>query len=255
MPEIINGVAETAGQPPLAYSQTGAGPDVVLIHGALMTREDMVLSLFAALGDSFRVTAFDRPGHGESRRVGLTGSPWRQAEAVHAASRALGLQPAVVVGHSHGGAVALAHALQFPDATPGVVALAPIAFPELRLEHLLFAPRGMPGFGRALNQAASAALDPALLPLAMLVALLSTVIPFSLEMYALPRLPARTFATFTSLEPVFGVLSGLFILGERLTLIQVSGVAMVIVAAAGAAWSSAGRAAQASTSIAEVPPT
>ena len=70
----------------------------------------------------------------------------------------------MVVGHSHGGAVALAHALQFPDATHGVVALAPIAFPDLRLEHLLFAPRGMPGFGRALNQAASAALDPALLP-------------------------------------------------------------------------------------------
>jgi inner membrane transporter RhtA len=96
--------------------------------------------------------------------------------------------------------------------------------------------------------------DPALLPIALLVALLSTVIPFSLEMYALPRLPARTFATFTSLEPVFGVLSGLFILGERLTAIQVGGVALVIAAATGASWSSAGRR-NAAPSPAEAPPT
>jgi len=104
------------------------------------------------------------------------------------------------------------------------------------------------------HRAGPALLDPALLPLALLVALLSTVIPFSLEMYALPRLPARTFATFTSLEPVFGVLSGLFVLGERLTPVQVGGVAMVIAAAAGAARSSAGRRAS-PPSVAEAPPT
>ena len=104
------------------------------------------------------------------------------------------------------------------------------------------------------HRAGAALWDPALLPIALLVALLSTVIPFSLEMYALPRLPARTFATFTSLEPVFGVLSGLFILGERLALTQIGGVAMVIAAAAGATWSSAGRR-NAPPSPAEAPPT
>jgi inner membrane transporter RhtA len=104
------------------------------------------------------------------------------------------------------------------------------------------------------HRAGATLLDPGLLPIALTVALLSTVIPFSLEMYALPRLPARTFATFTSLEPVFGVLSGLFILGERLTALQVGGVAMVISAAAGAAWSSAGRTA-APPSATDAPPT
>ena len=76
-----------------------------------------------------------------------------------------------------------------------------------------------------------------LMPLALLVALIAVAIPFSLEMYALPRLPSRTFAVLTSLEPGFGALFGLVLLHERLAPAQVAGVAAVIVAAAGAAWS------------------
>ena len=83
--------------------------------------------------------------------------------------------------------------------------------------------------------------------------MLSTVIPFSLELYALPRLPARTFATFTSLEPAFGVMSGWVLLNQHLAAAQIAGVAVVIAAAAGAAWSSAAR--PATADIADVPPT
>ncbi|MFN3583578.1 EamA family transporter [Phenylobacterium sp.] len=88
------------------------------------------------------------------------------------------------------------------------------------------------------SHAGAALLDPALLPLALLVAVMSTAVPFSLEFWAMARMPARTFAVFTSLEPAFGVLSGLVLLGERLGLVQIGGVAMVMAAAAGAAWSS-----------------
>ena len=102
-------------------------------------------------------------------------------------------------------------------------------------------------------QAGTALLSPALLPMALLVALLSTVIPFSLELYALPRLPARTFATFTSLEPAFGVMSGWVLLGQHLAITQIAGVAVVITAAAGAARSSASR--PAAADIADAPPT
>jgi inner membrane transporter RhtA len=83
-----------------------------------------------------------------------------------------------------------------------------------------------------------ALLDPRLLPLALVVAVISTAIPFTLEMYALPRLPARTFAVLTSLEPAFGALSGLILLHEALRPEQVLGVAAVIAAAAAAAWTS-----------------
>lgn len=94
-------------------------------------------------------------------------------------------------------------------------------------------------FGAA--QAAIVFQKPGLIPLALLVAVVSAALPFSLEMYALPRVPARTFAVFTSLEPAFGVLSGLVLLHERLTLAQTAGISLVIAAAAGAAWSSAAR--------------
>jgi inner membrane transporter RhtA len=76
------------------------------------------------------------------------------------------------------------------------------------------------------------------LPLALTVGTVSVALPFWLELYAMPKMPARTFAVFMSIEPMFGVLSGLLILGERLALVQVAGVAAVIVAAAGSAWSS-----------------
>ena len=84
-------------------------------------------------------------------------------------------------------------------------------------------------------QAGTALLRLDLLPWALLVALVSTAIPFSLEMYALPRLPAKTFAVLTSIEPAFGALFGLVILHERLGPAQLAGVAAVHTAAAGAA--------------------
>lgn len=82
-----------------------------------------------------------------------------------------------------------------------------------------------------------------LLPLSLAVALIAVAIPFSLEMYALPRLPARTFAVLTSIEPAFGAAFGFALLGEHLASAQLAGIAAVMVAAAGAAWSSKPRAA------------
>jgi len=74
----------------------------------------------------------------------------------------------------------------------------------------------------------TALLDPAILPLAILVAIVSATIPFWLELYAMPRLPTRTFSVLMSLEPVFAVLFGLVMLGEHLSLVQTLGVALVI---------------------------
>lgn len=89
------------------------------------------------------------------------------------------------------------------------------------------------------SHAGATLLRPDLLPLAIAVAIVSTAIPFTLEMYALPRMPPRTFAVLTSLEPAFGALFGLVMLSEVLRAPQLAGVAAVIVAAAGAAVASA----------------
>jgi inner membrane transporter RhtA len=101
-----------------------------------------------------------------------------------------------------------------------------------------------------LIHAGAALFAPALLPLALLVALVSVAVPFSLELYALPKMPARTFAVFTSLEPAFGALTGFVLLHEQLAAPQLLGVAAVMTAAAGAAWSS-GR--QGRAELAEAP--
>ncbi|MHA6204867.1 EamA family transporter [Dyella soli] len=85
--------------------------------------------------------------------------------------------------------------------------------------------------------AGSALLSPALLPYALGVALLSSALPYSLEMMALTRLPARTFSTLLSLEPAIAAVAGVALLGERLSLLQWLAIVAIIVAAAGTALS------------------
>jgi inner membrane transporter RhtA len=82
--------------------------------------------------------------------------------------------------------------------------------------------------------AGSALLNPALLTTALGVAILSTALPYSLEMIALTRLPARTFGTLASIEPAFGALSGLLFLHENLSLMQWLAIASIILASVGA---------------------
>lgn len=159
-------VVRASGGRGIAYVEAGSGPDLVLIHGALLTLEDMWLGPMTALSRHFRVIAVDRPGHGASDRIRLCdGSPWTQAEIIRDAVQALDLHKPVIVGHSFGGAVALSYGMSFPDEIAGVVALAPVCFPELRLEHLLFAPRAVPVLGDALAFTGGAAMDAVLMPL------------------------------------------------------------------------------------------
>lgn len=82
--------------------------------------------------------------------------------------------------------------------------------------------------------AGAALFSPGLLPLGLGVALLSSVLPYSLEMIALTRLPARTFSVLLSLEPAIAALAGAAFLGERLDALQWLAVAAIIVASAGA---------------------
>ena len=86
--------------------------------------------------------------------------------------------------------------------------------------------------------AGAALLSPALLPIAFGVALLSTALPYSLEMVALTKLPTRTFGMLMSLEPAIGALCGLLFLHERLSVLQWLAIAAIIVASAGAAMTS-----------------
>ena len=92
---------------------------------------------------------------------------------------------------------------------------------------LLLFPFGIAGAVQAL-------LDPRLLLAAFGVAMLSTAIPFSLDLEALRKIPARIFGVLMSLEPAVAALAGLVVLGERLEMRAVAAVLLVTIAAAGA---------------------
>lgn len=74
-----------------------------------------------------------------------------------------------------------------------------------------------------------------LLPVALAVAVMSSALPYSLEMFALTRMPARTFSVFMSLEPAIAALSGLIFLSELLSPIQWLAIGAIILASTGAA--------------------
>jgi inner membrane transporter RhtA len=83
-------------------------------------------------------------------------------------------------------------------------------------------------------QAGGELLHPELLAAAAGVALASSVIPYSLELEALRRLPANVFGVLMSLEPAVAALAGLVILGQDLGLREWAAIALVVVASAGA---------------------
>ncbi len=93
---------------------------------------------------------------------------------------------------------------------------------------LLIAPVGWAYAGPALFK-------PSVLMAAIGVGVFSSALPFSLEMVALTRLPARVYGTLTSLEPALGAFMGLTLLHERLSASQWVGIGVVIAAAFGAA--------------------
>jgi pimeloyl-ACP methyl ester carboxylesterase len=114
----------------------GSGHDVVLIHGAFGSLRDFTFDLAARLSDRYRVIAFDRPGLGYTGRTdpayarpfaGSAESPAEQAALLAAAARQLGAESPIVVGHSMGGIVAMAWALDHDPSA--VVMLAGVALP------------------------------------------------------------------------------------------------------------------------------
>ncbi len=76
---------------------------------------------------------------------------------------------------------------------------------------------------------------PDVLPLGIGVAILSSAFPYTLEMFALTRLPTQAFGTLMSLEPAAGALMGLLLLGEQLSFLQWTAIVIVILASMGTA--------------------
>ncbi|NHD17444.1 MULTISPECIES: DMT family transporter [unclassified Actinopolyspora] len=80
----------------------------------------------------------------------------------------------------------------------------------------------------------TALLNPEVLAMGLVVALMSSVVPYSMELEALRRIPARVFGVLMSLEPAVAALAGLIVLREGLSALQWLAVGCVVVASVGA---------------------
>ncbi|MGW0410523.1 EamA family transporter [Streptomyces collinus] len=115
---------------------------------------------------------------------------------------------------------------RFPQADGLALAMAVAA--------LLFLPLGV-------AEAGSRLLDPTTVALGSAVALLSSVLPYTLELLALRRLPASTFAILMSLEPAIAATAGFLILDQALSAVEAAAIALVIAASIGAVRTQIGR--------------
>ncbi|MGC0376616.1 EamA family transporter [Streptomyces sp. SAI-229] len=115
---------------------------------------------------------------------------------------------------------------RFPQADGLALAMAVAA--------VLFLPLGVVESGTKL-------LDPTVLGLGAAVAVLSSVLPYTLELLALRRLPASTFAILMSLEPALAAAAGFLVLDQALSTAEAAAIALVIAASMGAVRTQVGR--------------
>src|SRR5215831_4591976 len=115
----------------MRYVDAGAGPVVVMIHGNAGSVDDWDFNSMTQLCHDHRLIAIDRPGHGKSDRPdGKAATLHYQAKLVHDTLLRLGVTRPVLVGHSWGGALALAYAVDYPNELSAIILLAPAAYAD-----------------------------------------------------------------------------------------------------------------------------
>jgi pimeloyl-ACP methyl ester carboxylesterase len=111
----------TIGDATLFYTDEGSGQPVLLVHGWTCDSHDWQFQIPALLGAGYRVIAVDLRGHGKSSVPSAGFTPRRFAEDLAMLLRERSATPAVVIGHSLGGAIAVAMAVEHPEIVRAIV--------------------------------------------------------------------------------------------------------------------------------------
>src|SRR4051812_29771497 len=149
----------------LHYIERGTGEPLVLIHGNGTLIQDFTINgLVDRLSKHYRVIVFDRPGYGYTTRPRGLWTPRAHATLFEHALQQLGVERAIVLGHSWGTMVAVSLALQSPSLVRSLVLLSGYYFPTARMDVALNAPLALPGIGDALRHTISPPLARLMLP-------------------------------------------------------------------------------------------
>jgi len=137
----------------LHYLERGQGQAVVLLHGNGTMAQDFDISgVVDIAANEYRVLAFDRPGYGHTDLpAGKVWDPQAQAELLHRALQQLGVERPIIVAHSWGTLVAIALALEYPEAIGNLVLLSGYYYPTPRLDVPLLSPPAIPVIGHLMR--------------------------------------------------------------------------------------------------------
>jgi len=133
----------------LHYVERGSGRALVLFHGNGSMIQDFESSgLFDLAAEHYRVIVFDRPGFGHSLRPrNVVWSPDAQADLFSKALDRLGVQRAIVLGHSWGASVAIALAVRHASFVEALVLASGYYFPTARTDGAISSVPAIPGLG------------------------------------------------------------------------------------------------------------
>src|SRR4051812_48250619 len=149
----------------LHYIERGTGEPLVLIHGnGTLIQDFTVNGLVDRLSERYSIIVFDRPGYGYSDRPRGLWTPRAHATLFEHALAQLGVEQAVVLGHSWGTMVAVSLALQAPTLVRSLVLLSGYYFPTARMDVVLSSPNAVPVIGDALRHTISPPLARLMLP-------------------------------------------------------------------------------------------
>src|SRR3954469_14061583 len=149
----------------LHYIEQGQGEPLLLIHGNGTLIQDFTINgLVDRLSQRYRVIVIERPGYGYRERPRHLWAPRAHATLFEHALHQLGVEQALVLGHSWGTMVAVSLALQAPALVRGLILLSGYYFPTARMDVALNTPLTLPGIGDALRHTVSPPLARLMLP-------------------------------------------------------------------------------------------
>lgn len=142
----------------LHYVERGSGRPLVLLHGNGSMIQDFESSgLIDLAAKDYRVIVFDRPGFGHSLRPrGVVWTPAAQADLFQHALTHLGVDKAIIMGHSWGAAIAVALANRHPAMVEALILASGYYFPTARADAAMaMAGPAIPGLGDILSYTVS----------------------------------------------------------------------------------------------------